>query len=62
MCQIGRAFAVLKHSNGRVNQQLKLTRALTLCSRANGREKPTARANSCFSAAQPCKRTRETDG
>ena len=59
MYQIGRAFAVLRHSNRRENWQLKLTRALALRSCAGGRGKPTAKANTGFSAAQPCKRTRE---
>ncbi len=36
MYQIGCAFAMLRHSNGQVNRQLKLTRALALRSRANG--------------------------
>ena len=59
MCQIGRAFAVLRHSNGRVNRQLKRIRTLALRSCANGRGKPTAKASLGFSAVQPCKRTRE---
>ena len=57
MYQSGRTFAVLRHLNGRVDQQLKLTRALALRSRENGRGKPTPKANSGLSAAQISERT-----
>ena len=53
------ALALRSRANERGNRQLKLTLALALCSRANGRGKPTAKASSGFSAAQPGKRTRE---